>query len=75
MQKIKNFFSSSDSSKNDVTFQAGKQAAATKTYATGQWTQDEHDRFVSALKVYGKDYLSISRIVGTRDVKQIKSHA
>ena len=30
---------------------------------------------MEALKVYGKDYLSISRIVGTRDVKQVKSHA
>ena len=31
--------------------------------------------FVEALKVYGKDYLQISQIVVTRDVKQVKSHA
>lgn len=30
---------------------------------------------MEALKVYGKDYLSISNVVGTRDVKQVKSHA
>jgi hypothetical protein len=30
---------------------------------------------VDALRVYGKDYASISQYVGTRDVKQVKSHA
>ena len=36
---------------------------------TGQWTTEEQNKFVFAIRVYGKDYQSISDYIGTRDVK------
>ena len=32
----------------------------------GRWTNEEHDRFCQALKVYGKDWNQVSTFVGTR---------
>ena len=40
----------------------------------GRWTTEEHDRFIQALKLYGKDYQKIEEHVGTRSAPQIRSH-
>uniref|UniRef100_A0A7S2ZWG9 Uncharacterized protein n=1 Tax=Rhodosorus marinus TaxID=101924 RepID=A0A7S2ZWG9_9RHOD len=39
------------------------------------WADDEHERFVAALKRYGRDWKAIESSVGTRTAVQIRSHA
>ncbi|GAB5367280.1 hypothetical protein AAMO2058_001216700 [Amorphochlora amoebiformis] len=40
-----------------------------------QWTQEEHQRFVEAIKLYKRDWARVRAHVGTRTVIQIRSHA
>ena len=42
---------------------------------TGKRSQAEHLRFLRGLRVYGRDWKQISRVVRTRDSRQVKSHA
>ena len=40
------------------------------------WTADEHQRFLAAVKTCGpKNYQQIAEIVGTRNAKQVRTHA
>lgn len=40
------------------------------------WTADEHDRFLAAIKTCGaKNYVRIAELVGTRNAKQVRTHA
>eukprot|EP00178_Gracilaria_changii_P026846 TRINITY_DN82_c0_g1_i1.p1 TRINITY_DN82_c0_g1~~TRINITY_DN82_c0_g1_i1.p1 ORF type:complete len:821 (+),score=142.72 TRINITY_DN82_c0_g1_i1:3420-5882(+) len=40
------------------------------------WTPDEHERFLAGMKACGpKNYLEISEYVGTRNAKQVRTHA
>lgn len=39
------------------------------------WAKDEHERFVAALKRFGRDWKAIENSVGTRTAVQIRSHA
>jgi len=41
----------------------------------GRWTDEEHDRFVEALRMFGKDWYRVGEYVGTRNASQIRSHA
>lgn len=41
----------------------------------GAWTEEEHNRFVEALRLYGKDWPAIAAYVQTRSSIQVKSHA
>lgn len=41
----------------------------------GRWTDEEHERFCQALKMYGKDWNQIQDFIGTRTSAQIRSHA
>ncbi|XP_076916034.1 protein REVEILLE 2-like [Bidens hawaiensis] len=40
-----------------------------------KWTQDEHRRFLEALKLYGRSWRQIEEHVGNRTAVQIRSHA
>jgi len=41
----------------------------------GRWTKEEHQRFVEAIKAYGKNWKKVEECVGTRTGAQIRSHA
>lgn len=42
---------------------------------TGRWTKEEHDAFLSALKMYGKEWKKVAAKVKTRTVVQTRTHA
>lgn len=43
--------------------------------SNGRWTKDEHQRFVEAIKIYGKNWKKVEDYIGTRTGAQIRSHA
>ncbi len=50
-------------------------AAASGDANTGRWTKAEHQLFMEALKLYGKDWKKVQQHVGTRTTTQARSHA
>eukprot|EP01103_Thecamoeba_quadrilineata_P006779 TRINITY_DN16504_c0_g1_i1.p1 TRINITY_DN16504_c0_g1~~TRINITY_DN16504_c0_g1_i1.p1 ORF type:complete len:303 (+),score=49.64 TRINITY_DN16504_c0_g1_i1:69-977(+) len=52
---------------------------ARKTYTFSRqrenWTDDEHQKFLEALKLFDRDWKKIETYVGTKTVIQIRSHA
>ena len=43
--------------------------------SSGRWTKEEHQRFIEALKRFGKDWKKVEDFVETRNSAQIRSHA
>lgn len=41
----------------------------------GRWTDAEHNRFIEALRRFGKDWYRVEEFIGTRSSAQIRSHA
>jgi SHAQKYF class myb-like DNA-binding protein len=41
----------------------------------GRWTDEEHEKFLEALEIYGKNWNKVHRHVGTRTSAQTRSHA
>jgi MYB-related transcription factor LHY len=41
----------------------------------GRWTDEEHELFLEALKIYGKDWEAVEKHIGTRDAAHVRSHA
>lgn len=43
--------------------------------SAGRWTKEEHQRFVDAVKKFGKNWKQVEEYVGTRTGAQVRSHA
>lgn len=41
----------------------------------GRWTDEEHDKFLEGLRLFGKDWRRIEEFIGSRSCAQIRSHA
>ena len=41
----------------------------------GRWSEEEHDLFLEALRIHGKDWFAIEKHVGTRDAGHCRAHA
>ena len=56
--------------------EAANSNAAASTKQPRYWTDEEHQRFLEALKIYpNNDHKTISRYVGTRTAAQVRSHS
>eukprot|EP01138_Halocafeteria_seosinensis_P005231 gb/GECG01005348.1/.p1 GENE.gb/GECG01005348.1/~~gb/GECG01005348.1/.p1 ORF type:complete len:377 (+),score=53.34 gb/GECG01005348.1/:1-1131(+) len=42
---------------------------------TGRWTQEEHEAFVEGLRLYGNRWREVKKLVPTRSIVQIRTHA
>jgi SHAQKYF class myb-like DNA-binding protein len=55
--------------------QGGEGAKKTKKKASGRWTVQEHDQFLRALELHGKQWAEMVAMVPTRTSVQIQTHA
>lgn len=46
-----------------------------RSEARGRWTTEEHKQFLEGLRIYGKEWKKVSRLVKTRTLVQIRTHA
>mmetsp|Transcript_10564 Transcript_10564/g.16149 ORF Transcript_10564/g.16149 Transcript_10564/m.16149 type:complete len:111 (+) Transcript_10564:512-844(+) len=44
-------------------------------YNTGKWAEGEHQLFLDAVRMYGKDWDKIEDHIKTRSISNIRSHA
>lgn len=42
---------------------------------SGRWTAEEHEKFLAAIELYGRDWKKVQLYVGTRSTTQTRSHA
>lgn len=42
---------------------------------SGRWTKEEHQRFLSGLEIYGRNWRKVQSYVSTRSITQVRSHA
>jgi hypothetical protein len=45
------------------------------SYQTGMWTEEEHENFLFGVCKYGHNWKKLAKIVPTRSVRQLKTHA
>ena len=52
-----------------------EQQGKSKPVGKGRWREEEHLRFLQAIRLYGKDWRKVEDFIGTRSAAQIRSHA
>ncbi|TNV85160.1 hypothetical protein FGO68_gene5652 [Halteria grandinella] len=62
-------------SKNTGEGSSGDENSGGQMAQNGRWTDEEHDKFIQALQVYGKNWNKVHKFVGTRTSAQTRSHA
>ena len=50
-------------------------SATTDGENSGRWTQEEHERFLQGLDMYGKKWTKVAEVVSSRTTVQVRSHA
>lgn len=53
----------------------GKGSNKLRNHNTGRWTNEEHQKFLEAIELYGRDWKKVQNYVGTRTSTQARSHA
>jgi len=66
-------FLNEDSSKEEV--KRNNNSSDEPAPYNGRWTDSEHDKFIEALRLYGKNWNKVHKYVGTRTSAQTRSHA
>jgi SHAQKYF class myb-like DNA-binding protein len=64
-----------DDEDDDEEMSGGNQVMEEGDVKSGRWTDEEHERFLLALKQYGKNWNKVHRFVKTRTSAQTRSHA
>jgi len=64
----------SEENKDFVQNKVTQNNSGSTTHHTGKWTEDEHERFLKAIKIYGNLWKKVKDCVGTRTCAQIRSH-
>ena len=64
----------SELGKGKIEFEIEKKCGENQK-AKGRWTKEEHEKFVEALKKYGKNWKMVEKCLETRSGAQIRSHA
>ena len=41
----------------------------------GRWTKEEHDKFLDGIVQYGCNWIKVDRLIKTRIITQVRSHA
>src|SRR4051812_44973771 len=44
-------------------------------YSTGRWSQEEHNKFIEAMFLYGNEWKRVQQHIKTRSSTQARSHA
>ena len=52
-----------------------EKSTATLKKKGGIWTDDEHKKFIEAVRIYGKNWSKITEYIGTREKALVASHA
>ena len=52
-----------------------KEEQSEKIVSQGWWTKDEHNKFMEAVRMFGKDWNKVHTYIGSRNSAQTRSHA
>ena len=74
--KKKNLFMLYHMNKNDTDKEALiNKKVKNKSYSSGRWTLDEHEKFIDGVIKYGNNWSLVQEYIGTRTCTQTRSHA